>query len=254
MNELLKDRLKQSMVLAALFSIGLVWLLFALYSLPSTLGLTENFSSTWVKMYILTAAVFGIGIGAYFLAINSKKEIVVYVEKKAEEKAAEEKSREQKNAISVAEITATLKKLSNEKEIAQQGLLEICNKVEAGQGALYLKKETDGKRIVEMIGSYALPMDENNSVSFNFGEGLVGQSASMKKTMYIDDIPEGYIKIVSGLGSSSPRFLSIIPLVHGEEILGVVELASFKNFTKEERNFVEKAGQLIADKLSGNLN
>ena len=254
MNELLKDRLKQSMVLAALFSIGLLWLLFALYSLPTSLGLSEHFSSAWVKVYVLTICVFGVGIGAYFLVLNSKKEIVVYVEKKAEERAEEEKTREQQNAISVAEITQALKTADSEKTIAQQALLEICKKVEAGQGALYLKKEAEGKRIVEMLGSYALPMDENNAVSFNFGEGLVGQSASMKKTMYIDDIPEGYIKIVSGLGSSSPRFLSIIPLVHSDEILGVMELASFKNFSKEERNFVEKAGQLIADKLSGNLN
>ncbi len=245
MKELLKDRLKQSMVLAALFAIGLVWLLFAFYSLPVAVG---------ANTYILAASVFGIGIAAYFLAVNSKKEIVVFVEKKAEEKNAEEKTRQEKNAISMADITATLKNISKEKEISQQGLLEICTKVEAGQGALYIKKEIEGKRMVEMVGSYALPMDENNAVAFNFGEGLVGQSASMKKTMYIDDVPEGYIKIVSGLGSSSPRFLSVVPLVHGEDVIGVIELASFKNFSKEEREFVEKAGQLIADKLSKNLN
>ena len=252
MNELLKDRLKQSMALASLFSIGLVWLLFTLYSLPAKLGLTDHFGSIWMKVYILTIVVFGVGIIAYFLLLNSKKEIIVYVEKKAEEREAEEKTRAEKNAISVAGISEILKKTASEKEVTQQALLEICNKVEAGQGALYLKKEADNKRTVEMTSSYALPMDENNVVSFNFGEGLVGQSASMKKTMYIDDIPEGYIKIVSGLGSSSPRFLAIIPLVHGENILGVIELASFKNFSKEERNFVEQAGQLLADKLSGN--
>lgn len=254
MKELLKDRLKQSMVLAAFFAIGLVWLLFSLYTLPTSLGLTGDFSSTWSKIYILVIAVFGIGISAYFLVLNSKKEVVVFVEKKAEDKSAEQKTREEKNAIGVEEITAILKRLSEEKEISQNALLEICKKVEAGQGALYIKKEIDGKRVVEMMGSYALPMDENNATTFNFGEGLVGQSASMKKTMYIDDIPEGYIKIVSGLGSASPRFLSIVPLIHGEDILGVIELASFKNFSKEERDFVEKAGQLIADKLSGNLN
>ena len=136
MNELLKDRLKQSMVLAALFSIGLLWLLFALYSLPTSLGLSEHFSSAWVKVYVLTICVFGVGIGAYFLVLNSKKEIVVYVEKKAEERAEEEKTREQQNAISVAEITQALKTADSEKTIAQQALLEICKKVEAGQGAL----------------------------------------------------------------------------------------------------------------------
>ena len=69
MKELLKDQLKQSMVLAALFAFGLVWLLFALYSLPAQLG---------AKIYILTPVVFGMGIAAFFLAVNSKKENVVF--------------------------------------------------------------------------------------------------------------------------------------------------------------------------------
>ena len=250
MKELLTDRLKISMVLAGLFSIGLIWLLFSIYSLPASLGLTDNFSAAWMKVYLLTIAVFGIGIAAYFLLLNSKKEIVVYVEKKAENKLATEAETQQKNAISLAPITEALAKSSKKKEITQTGLLEICNKVEAGQAALYIKHEEDGKRILKMESTYALSMNENNEVAFNFGEGLVGQSAAMKKTMYIDDIPEGYIKIVSGLGSSSPRFLSIIPLVIGDDVLGVIEVASFKNFSKEEREFVEKAGQVIADKLS----
>ncbi len=254
MKELLTDRLKQSMILAALFSIGLVWLLFLLYTLPANLGLTDNFSAVWMKVYVLTIGVFGTGILAYFLALNSKKEVIVFVEKKAENALTSEEKTHQKNTISLHELTDVLQKTSKPKEITNQALLEICNKIEAGQAALYLKKDVDGNRVLEMTSSYALPMNETHATVFNFGEGLVGQSASMKKSMYIDDIPEGYVKIVSGLGSASPQFLSIIPLLHGEDIVGVIEVASFKNFNKEEREFIEQAGQLIADKLSKNLN
>ena len=69
MKELITDRLKLSMVLAGLFSMGLIWLLFSIYSLPASLGLTDNFSAAWMKVYLLTITVFGIGIAAYFLSV-----------------------------------------------------------------------------------------------------------------------------------------------------------------------------------------
>ena len=68
-----------------------------------------------------------------------------------------------------------------------------------------LKKEANAR--VELKAGYALSIGESTVIKYEFGEGLIGQSAASGNTLYVDDVPEGYIKIVSGLGSASPKYL-----------------------------------------------
>ena len=84
----------------------------------------------------------------------------------------------------------------------------------------------------------------------NLGEGLIGQSAANGNTLYVDDVPEGYVKIVSGLGSASPKYLLIVPMKSQDQVLGIIELASFTPINEDQRKFVEEAAQLIAEKIS----
>jgi methyl-accepting chemotaxis protein len=125
----------------------------------------------------------------------------------------------------------------------------VCKQLDAGQGAIYIVKEEDGKRKVELKNGYALTIGESTVISYEFGEGLIGQSASSGRTLYVDDVPQGYIKIISGLGSASPKFLLIVP-IKKERVMGVIEIASFTNLTEDQRKFVEESAELIADKIS----
>ena len=59
---------------------------------------------------------------------------------------------------------------------------------------------------------YALSIGESTVIKYEIGEGLIGQSAASGNTLYVDDVPDGYIKIVSGLGSASPQHLLIVPV------------------------------------------
>ncbi len=79
---------------------------------------------------------------------------------------------------------------------------------------------------------------------------MIGQSAANGSTLYVDDVPEGYIKIVSGLGSASPKYLLIVPIGKDGQVFGVIEIASFTEITEDQRKFVEEAAQLIAEKIS----
>lgn len=53
------------------------------------------------------------------------------------------------------------------------------------------------------------------------------QAAANGKTLYVDDIPEGYIYVISGLGSASPKYLLIVPFKKQEQVIGMLEIASF---------------------------
>ncbi|QNL50849.1 response regulator [Olivibacter sp. SDN3] len=63
----------------------------------------------------------------------------------------------------------------------------------------------------------------------NMGETLLGKAALNKEATLITNLPENYLKVSSSLGTSQPSWVLIIPLVHENEVEGVIEIASLKH-------------------------
>lgn len=101
------------------------------------------------------------------------------------------------------------------------------------QGLFFVREK--GSDVFKLAGKYAY-FGEEEPQDFKLGEGLSGQAAKNQKTLNLKDIPENYVTILSGLGSSSPNHLIIIPIILNNETIGIVELASFKEF---KNNFNE---------------
>ncbi len=119
-----------------------------------------------------------------------------------------------------------LSALAQEMEILQAVFLVIdpderCGKLKFLSGYAFINQEEH-------------PCDE-----FSIGEGLPGQVAQDGKMLYLKEVPKGYMTIRTGLGEASPDALIIFPVKHGEEIFGVVELASFQQFTNSEVQFLD---------------
>jgi methyl-accepting chemotaxis protein len=73
--------------------------------------------------------------------------------------------------------------------------------------------------------------------------------AASGKSVYIDEVPEGYINIISGLGTSSPRYLLITPLTKGGDVKGVLEVATFQPLTERKRKQLEEMASMLAQRL-----
>jgi hypothetical protein len=80
--------------------------------------------------------------------------------------------------------------------------------------------------------------------------GLVGRCVQEGNTLFLNYIPEDYIKIKSGLGEDNPRCLLILPLRLHEEIMGVIEIATPEEFQDFQIEFVERIGTSIASSMS----
>lgn len=252
MIQLIKNSQRLSVTLAVIFFLAILISAYMLYSLPADLLTTAGYGSTLVKMYVVISITFALGAFAIYYSIISKRELVVYKEKSQDEIQSDSASSNgQKSTISLEAVKASLSAGKSTKDQMHSFLQAVCKSLEAGQGALYEAKEADGKRKVVLSNGYALNLGESASIEYEFGEGLVGQAAAEGKTLYVDDIPDGYIKIISGLGSASPRYLLIVPLKAENETLGVIEIASFTDFSEDRRKFVEEAVQLLEKSITG---
>lgn len=250
---LFKDRYKLGLLMAGLFFAGIFISLYTIYSVPHELMIPDGYQSVFVGVYFILGLTFITGSISIFYALQHKNEVIVYRDRQLERATAErESSQSNQTTISLENIKNVLKQAKGEKEALQNGLQEICRQLDAGLGAIYLTKQSDSGRKVVLQAGYALSLGENTVISFEFGEGLVGQAAAGGKTFYLDDVPEGYIKILSGLGSASPQYLLIVPVKKDEEVLGIIELASFIDIIEDQRKFIEESAALIAQAITRN--
>lgn len=250
MTDTFNDRYRVNMILTVLFIVGIGASLYMIYSLPASLRVADGYQPGFLKVYLVVGITFLVGALTLTWALRYKKEVLVFRDRtadaQAERDAADQSGR---TTISLDTVKASLQS-RDKKEALLAGLTAICKQLEAGQGALYEVKETEGKRRVELKTGYALSIGESKVISFEFGEGLIGQAAASGRTLYIDDVPDGYITILSGLGSASPRFLLIVPVKKAEQVTGILEIASFTKVTEDQRKFVEESAQLISEKIS----
>ncbi len=164
---------------------------------------------------------------------------------------AEDKIREWTNT-GIAKFSDILRQSAKDiNELSGIIIKELVNYLDANQGGIFiLNDDKKDKTKLVLSSSYAYSKERKKRKGFLLGEGLIGTCAVERATIYMTEIPEDYISITSGLGGANPRSLLIVPLKFEEEILGVIELASFNKLEKYQIDFVEKIAESIASTIS----
>ncbi|MGC3943581.1 MAG: PAS domain S-box protein [Chryseolinea sp.] len=116
------------------------------------------------------------------------------------------------------------------------------------QAALFVH-EGDENGKLKLTACYAYDRKKFIDREIAIGEGLVGQCYIERDSIYLTDVPSGYLKITSGLGEAVPRCVFMVPVKTSDEIAGVLELASFNRLREYEKEFIVRAAENIASAI-----
>ncbi|MGP1664744.1 MAG: ATP-binding protein, partial [Rhodanobacter sp.] len=151
----------------------------------------------------------------------------------------------------VSEIAHTLLQATTHKDFAQWLVNAVTPLCSAGIGLFYSFDKTSQR--LDLLGSYGLRLSNRPIGHYLPGEGLVGQCASERKVIIMDDIPAEYLHVDSGTGEALPRHVAILPVLHRDSVIGVLELASFTPLTALQRQLLDELLPIVALALE-NLN
>ncbi|MFE6742556.1 HAMP domain-containing protein [Streptomyces tubercidicus] len=160
----------------------------------------------------------------------------------------------------LARISGLMQGRRDLKDVATLIMSELSPAVSAQHGAFFLAAQPDSQEIgadggeagayeLRLMGSYGYAMG-GMPTTFRPGETLIGTAAEEGRTILVENVPSGYLKIASGLGEAPPANVIVLPVLFEDKVLGVIELASFQPFTQIQKDFLSQIAEMIATSVN----
>lgn len=244
-----------------LFLINIVAVLLVLFTFSALYNIIQKQGNLSIFPFILL--ILYLGVQFFFLKktveltdSNALDKIIkerveaetIKIELKYIEQEAKKTEQEKQKKASQEQIENLLPK-GNFKKVdtyCNKLLENISNGTEAIQGIFYLlNKETD---TYQPVSGFATELDTINNI-FEKGDGLAGQVAESCDIIQVEDIPEEYSTIKSGLGEAKISSLYITPFYLDDNSLGVAELGYYKNLSADQLELLKKVGEVAGKKI-----
>ena len=144
----------------------------------------------------------------------------------------------------VNRLSDTMRGDHTHEELSQRIVDMVCPYIKAPVGACYVYDSKEKKYCLS--ASYAMEKREDMRVSFGVGEGLVGQAAKEKQLISVSEVPEDYMRIRTGMFVVPPKEVIAAPFVVDGNVVGIMELATFQEFTSRAMELLKTVSESIA--------
>lgn len=146
----------------------------------------------------------------------------------------------------ISAVSRELRQAASFTDLGEKLMAGLMPLLGAAQGAFFIV--TEKRQTLKMIATYGIDRHAELAI-IAFGEGLVGQCASDGRLRVISDPPEGYVRIRSGLGEAAAKAILLAPVMRAERSLAVIELASLRSFSDDERAVLDGLLPIVAMNL-----
>lgn len=144
----------------------------------------------------------------------------------------------------IASLAGAVQATDTPRDFAGAAIATLMPLLGGGAGVFYLWN--DEAQTLDLQGSWGFKKRRHLSTSFRIGEGIVGQCAFERTTIILTEVPDDYVRIVSGTGEATPRCILAAPVASRDRLLGVIEIASFLPFSADQQALIEEALPVIA--------
>ena len=148
----------------------------------------------------------------------------------------------------MARFTGMLQGERDLETVSRLIMSELTPLVGAQHGAFFMMVSPDGEGDefeLRLLSTYGYKQRKNVPNKFKIGEALVGQAALEQKPILVTQAPDDYVRISSGLGEGTPINLIVLPVLFEDQVLAVIELASFQRFANVQQAFLEQLSESI---------
>jgi len=145
----------------------------------------------------------------------------------------------------IAKFTGMMQGQRDLLTLSQLLLSELTPLVGAQHGTFYIVESQESKTVLKLLAGYAVDTRNEVPLQFEVGQGLVGQCAREKERILVTNLPGGYIRINSSLGSTAPVSIVVLPVLFEGDVKAAIELASFGQFSDIHLAFLDQLTQSI---------
>ncbi|MCS3472248.1 PAS domain S-box-containing protein [Pseudomonas sp. JUb42] len=147
-----------------------------------------------------------------------------------------------------AQLQVDLQQAESPAELAHVFLQCMASLQGICQGVLYSAQEESGKLL--LMGCYATDSGRPPEAQVVFGDGLLGQCAVDRQPRQFQALPEPYWRLHSSLGEMTAKCLLLQPIMRGERLLGVLELAGLEPVGEREMLLLQEAMPRLATAMA----
>ncbi len=134
------------------------------------------------------------------------------------------------------------------KDLANKSISFVARTLDSCAAALYIYDPTD--EVCNLTASFAFVERKYLANHFALGEGIVGQVAVEKQPILLKNISRDEACANTGTVSEPPRNIYTVPIIYEQELLAIMEVASFEQIDHMKKQFVEEAAATIAIQLN----
>lgn len=104
---------------------------------------------------------------------------------------------------------------------------------------------------LDAIAAFAYPGSKLPQLRIPIGETLLGLQAQKRAPLYLENLPEGSLTIDASLVSLEARCLFLVPLLAGQQLVGMLELAFGEPVKQQDQDMILKIASNLAVLVQG---